>query len=41
MLNEMRDYRDYQKRKLSGSVDGKGIKVAASASPGTVDPHVR
>ena len=36
MLNEMRDYRDYQKRKLSGSVDGKGIKVAANSSPGTV-----
>ena len=36
MLNEMRDYRDYQKRKLSGSVDGKGIVVAADASPGTV-----
>ena len=36
MLNEMRDYRDYQKRKLSGSVDGKGIKVAADSSPGTV-----
>ena len=29
MPNDMRDYRDYQKRKLSGSVDGRGIKVAA------------
>ena len=36
MPNEMRDYRDYQKRKLSGSVDGRGIKVAANSSPGTV-----
>lgn len=36
MLNEMRDYRDYQKRKLSGSADGKGIVVAADSSPGTV-----
>ena len=36
MLNEMRDYRDYQKRKLSGSVDGKGIVVAADSSLGTV-----
>ena len=36
MPNEMRDYRDYQKRKLSGSVDGRGIKVAASSSPGSL-----
>lgn len=36
MLNEMRDYRDYQKRKLSGSVDGKGVKVGANSSPGTL-----
>ena len=36
MLNEMRDYRDYQKRKLSGSSDGRGIKVSADSSPGTV-----
>ncbi|MCY4071252.1 MAG: hypothetical protein OXG60_08125 [Chloroflexi bacterium] len=36
MRNEMRDYRDYQKRKLSGSTDGRGIKVAASGSPGTL-----
>ena len=36
MPNDMRDYRDYQKRKLSGSVDGRGIKVAANSSPGTV-----
>ena len=35
MLNEMRDYRDYQKRKLSGSSDGRGIKVSADSSPGT------
>lgn len=30
------DYRDYKKRKLSGSVDGRGIKVATTASPGTL-----
>ena len=35
MHNEMRDYRDYQKRKLSGSADGRGIKVAATSTPGT------
>jgi hypothetical protein len=31
-----RDYRDFQKNKLSGSVDGRGIKVAATVSPGTL-----
>lgn len=36
MSNEMRIYRDYQKRKLSSSTDGRGIKVAASSSPGTL-----
>ena len=36
MPNEMRDYRDYQKRKLSGSSDGRGILVAATSSPGTL-----
>lgn len=36
MHNDMRDYRDYQKRKLSGSSDGRGITVAASGSPGTL-----
>ena len=36
MRNEMRDYRDYQKRKLSGSSDGKGIKVGADTSPGSL-----
>ena len=36
MPNETRDYRDYQKRKLSGSSDGRGIKVGADASPGTL-----
>lgn len=30
------DFRDYKKRKLSGSADGRGIKVAATASPGTL-----
>ena len=36
MHNEMRDYRDYQRRKLSGSTDGRGIKLAASTTPGTL-----
>ena len=36
MYNETRDYRDYQKRKLSGSRDGRGIKVTATASPGSL-----
>jgi hypothetical protein len=31
-----RDYRDFKKRKLSGSTDGRGIKVTATASPGTL-----
>ncbi len=31
-----RDYRDYKKRKLSASSDGRGIKVAATSSPGTL-----
>ena len=31
-----RDYRDFKKRKLSASTDGRGIPVAATASPGTV-----
>ncbi len=30
------DFRDYKKRKLSGSADGRGIKVAATSSPGTL-----
>ena len=36
MRNDTRDYRDYQKRKLSGSTDGRGIKVAATTTPGTL-----
>lgn len=36
MHNDTRDYRDYQKRKLSGSRDGRGIKVAATVSPGSL-----
>lgn len=36
MPTETRDYRDYQKRKLSGSSDGRGIVVTASASPGAL-----
>ena len=35
MGNE-RLYSDYKKRKLSGSTDGRGIKVAATATPGTL-----
>ena len=35
-MNDMRDQRDYQKRKLSGSSDGRGIKVGATASAGTL-----
>lgn len=31
-----RDFRDYKKRKLSAGSDGRGIKVAATASPGTL-----
>jgi hypothetical protein len=36
MSNFQRDYRDYKKRKLSASSDGRGIKVAATATPGTL-----
>lgn len=36
MHNDTRDYRDYQKRKLSASRDGRGIKVTATASPGSL-----
>lgn len=31
-----RDYRDFKKRKLSASDSGRGIKVAATATPGTL-----
>ena len=31
-----RDYRDYKKRKFSASSDGRGIKVAVTATPGTL-----
>ena len=34
-MNE-RDFRDYKKRKLSQSDKGRGIKIAATASPGTL-----
>lgn len=30
------DYRDFKKRKLSASDGGRGIKVAATATPGTL-----
>lgn len=33
---QQRDYRDYKKRKLSGSTDGRGIKVSATSTPGTL-----
>jgi hypothetical protein len=32
----VRDFRDYKKSKLSASTDGRGIKVAATTSPGTL-----
>lgn len=35
-MNEIRDFRDYKKRKLSGSTDGRGIKIAATVTPGTL-----
>lgn len=35
-MDGVRDFRDYKKRKLSASTDGRGIKVAATASPGTL-----
>jgi hypothetical protein len=35
-MTEVRDYRDYRKRKLSGSVDGRGIGVNATSTPGTL-----
>jgi len=31
-----RDFNDCKKRKLSASADGRGIKVVATASPGTL-----
>lgn len=31
-----RDYRDFKKRKLSASDSGRGIKVVATATPGTL-----
>ncbi len=36
MPTDTRDCRDYQKRKLSGSRDGRGVQVRATASPGTL-----
>jgi hypothetical protein len=30
------DFRDYKKRKLSASTNGRGIKVGATATPGTL-----
>jgi hypothetical protein len=36
MHNQQRDDRDYRVRKLSESVDGRGISVAATSSPGTL-----
>jgi hypothetical protein len=33
---DKRDYRDYRKRKLSASDKGRGVKVAATGSPGTL-----
>ena len=36
MADPQRDYRDYKKRQLSGSSDGRGVKVGATATPGTL-----
>ena len=36
MCQDQRDYSDYKKRKLSASSDGRGIKVAATSTPGTL-----
>lgn len=36
MRSDNRDFRDFKKRKLSASVDGRGIKVAATSTPGTL-----
>jgi hypothetical protein len=33
---QARDYRDYKKTGLSESDDGRGVKVAATGSPGTL-----
>jgi hypothetical protein len=35
-MHWQRDYRDFKKRKLSASTDGRGIRVAATATPGTL-----
>lgn len=35
-MQNQRDYRDYKKRQLSGASDGRGIKVGATATPGTL-----
>ncbi len=35
-MGHNRDHRDYKKRKLSASTDGRGVKVGATASPGTL-----
>jgi hypothetical protein len=35
-MNNGRDFRDFKKRKLSGSIDGRGIKIAATGTPGTL-----
>jgi hypothetical protein len=34
-MGDKRMYSDFKKRKLSASTDGRGIKVAATGSPGT------
>jgi len=35
-MKAVRQYRDYRVHKLSESVDGRGVKVAATATPGTL-----
>jgi hypothetical protein len=36
MCQDQRYYGDFKKRKLSASTDGRGIKVAATSTPGTL-----
>jgi hypothetical protein len=35
-MTKERDYRDYKKRKLSSSTNGRGVKVAATGTPSTL-----
>lgn len=35
-MSHNRDFRDYKKRKLSASTNGRGLKVGATTTPGTL-----